>query len=161
MVFAGRREQLSQPRALINWPSCREQARCKWSAKPNSTRRPAGLSRLQRVSVTGVGEDLSDGEDVVATFFLIRYQSIVASRTDINFARQFSRVSLARRTESNFARQFFEVGLFNNCCAARQSLRLCKRCFCSCRRLVSDRVCDGQHLLEFSSHHAAGAFVDI
>ena len=42
-------------------------------------------------------------------FFLIRYQSIVASRTDINFARQFSRVSLARRTESNFARQFFET----------------------------------------------------
>src|SRR6266700_5019827 len=121
MVFAGRREQLSQPRALINWPSCREQARCKWSAKPNSTRRPAGLSRLQRVSVTGAGEDLSDGEDVVATFFLIRYQSIVASRTDINFARQFSRVSLARRTESNFARQFFEVGLFNNCCAAKFS----------------------------------------
>src|SRR6266566_7000873 len=86
--------------------------RCKWSARPNSTRRPAGLSRPQRVSVTGAGEDVSDGEGVVATFFLIRYQTVVASTTDINFARQFSRVSLARRTESNFARQFVEVSLF-------------------------------------------------
>ena len=68
--------------------------RCKWSARPNSTRRPAGLSRPQRVSVTGAGEDVSDGEGVVATFFLIRYQTIVASSTDINFARQFSEVSL-------------------------------------------------------------------
>jgi hypothetical protein len=48
----------------------------------------------------------------VATFFLIRYQTVVAIRTDITFARQFSRVSLARRTESNFARQLFEVSLF-------------------------------------------------
>jgi len=70
------------------------------------------LSRPHRVSVTGAGEDVSDGEGVVATFFLIRYQSIVASRTDINFARQFSRVSLANRTEGNFARQFFKIGLF-------------------------------------------------
>ncbi len=83
----------------------------------NSTRRPAGLSRPQRVSVTGV----SDGEGVVATFFLIRYQTAVASSTDINFARQFSRVSLARKTESNFARQFFEVGLF--IIAVRQNFR--------------------------------------
>jgi hypothetical protein len=45
-------------------------------------------------------------------FFLIRYQSIVASRREINFARQFSRVSLVRRTATNFARQFFEVSLF-------------------------------------------------
>jgi len=45
-------------------------------------------------------------------FFLIRYQSVVAIRTHVNFTRQFSRVSLARRTESNFARQFFEVSLF-------------------------------------------------
>ena len=70
------------------------------------------LNRPQRVSVTGAGEDLSDGEGVVSTFFLIRYQSIIASSTDINFARQFSRVSLARRTESNFAGQFFEASLF-------------------------------------------------
>jgi hypothetical protein len=45
-------------------------------------------------------------------FFLIRYQSVVASRREINFARQFSRVSLVRRTATNFARQFFEVSLF-------------------------------------------------
>src|SRR6266516_4642063 len=56
--------------------------RCKWSARPNSTRRPAGLSRPQRVSVTGAGEDVSGGEGVVATFFLIRYQTAVASSTD-------------------------------------------------------------------------------
>ena len=79
------------------------------------------LSRPQRVSVTGAGEDVSDGEGVVATFFLIRYQTAVASSTDINFARQFSRVSLARRTESNFARQFFEVSLF--IIAVRQNFR--------------------------------------
>jgi hypothetical protein len=84
-------------------------------------RRPAGLSRPQRVSVTGAGEDVSDCEGVVATFFLIRYQTAVASSTDINFARQFSRVSLARRTESNFARQFFEVSLF--IIAVRQNFR--------------------------------------
>ena len=79
------------------------------------------LNRPQRVSVTGAGEDLSDGEGVVSTFFLIRYQTAVASSTDINFARQFSRVSLARRTESNFARQFFEVSLF--IIAVRQNFR--------------------------------------
>ena len=93
----------------------------KWSARPNSTRRPAGLSHPQRVSVTGAGEDVSDGEGVVATFFLIRYQTVIASSTDINFARQFSRVSLARKTESNFARQFFEVSLF--IIAVRQNFR--------------------------------------
>ena len=76
---------------------------------PNDDPATSGIKRVQRVSVTGAGEDLSDGEDVVSTFFLIRYQSVIASRTDINFARQFSRVSLARRTESNFARQFFET----------------------------------------------------
>jgi hypothetical protein len=108
---------LEQP-VLINWPSCREQATCKWSARPNSTA-TGGLSRPQRVSVTGAGEEVSDGEGVVATFFLIRYQTVVAIRTDITFARQFSRVSLARRTESNFARQFFELNLFINCCAAK------------------------------------------
>src|SRR5439155_5172131 len=49
---------------------------------------------LQRVSVIGVPDGLSDGEGVVATFFLIRYQSVVASRREINFARQFFRISL-------------------------------------------------------------------
>src|SRR5215471_17299355 len=42
----------------------------------------------------GAGNGLSDGEGVVATFFLIRYQSVVASRREINFARQFFRISL-------------------------------------------------------------------
>src|SRR5437016_4030945 len=49
---------------------------------------------LQRVSVIGVPDGLSDGEGVVATFFLIRYQRVVASRREINFARQFFRISL-------------------------------------------------------------------
>ena len=48
---------------------------------------------LQRVSVIGVPDGLSDGEGVVATFFLIRYQSVVASKREINFARQFFRIS--------------------------------------------------------------------
>src|SRR5207247_3575957 len=47
-----------------------------------------------RVSVTCGRYGLSDGEGVVATFFLIRYQSVVASRREINFARQFFRISL-------------------------------------------------------------------
>ena len=51
-------------------------------------------SQNQRVSVIGGGDGLSDGEGVVATFFLIRYQSVVASRREINFARQFFRISL-------------------------------------------------------------------
>ena len=34
----------------------------------------------------------SDGDGVVATFFLIRYHSVIASRTEINFARQFFRM---------------------------------------------------------------------
>jgi len=59
-----------------------------------------------------VPDGLSDGEVVVATFFLIKYQSIVASRREISFARQFSRVSLTNRTEINFARQFFGITLF-------------------------------------------------
>src|SRR5919197_194857 len=50
--------------------------------------------QLQRVSAAGVWNGLSDGEGVVATFFLIRYQSVVASRREINFARQFLRISL-------------------------------------------------------------------
>src|SRR5438034_1416618 len=47
-----------------------------------------------RVSVTCGRYGLSDGDGVVATFFLIRYQSVVASRNEINFARQFFRISL-------------------------------------------------------------------
>ena len=40
-------------------------------------------------------------------FFLIRYQSIVASKSEISFARQLSRVTLVRRTAINFVRQLF------------------------------------------------------
>src|SRR5438045_7180043 len=42
----------------------------------------------------GAGGCLSDGEGFVASFFLIRYLSVVASRREINFARQFFRISL-------------------------------------------------------------------
>jgi len=45
-------------------------------------------------------------------FFLMRYQIVVASRREINFARQFFSVSLVHRTETNIARQFFEVRPF-------------------------------------------------
>lgn len=45
-------------------------------------------------------------------FFLIRYQTVVATRIDTNFARQFFSVSLVHRTETNLARQFFEVRPF-------------------------------------------------
>jgi hypothetical protein len=79
---------------VLRLPSCREHARSNRSARPNPTRRPAGLSRPHRVSVTGAGEDVSGGKGVVATVFLIRYQTVVASRTDINFTRQFFQSSL-------------------------------------------------------------------
>src|SRR5262249_27538708 len=67
-------------------------------ASRNRTR-PAGswLPRkiiFQRVSVTGARYGRSDDEGVVATFFLIRYQSVAASRSEINFACQFFRISL-------------------------------------------------------------------
>ena len=42
-------------------------------------------------------------------FFLIRYQTVVASTREINFARQFSSVNLVHRIETNIERQFFEV----------------------------------------------------
>jgi len=63
----------------------------------------------QRVSLTGVGEGLSETEGVVSTFFLIRYQTASASSKETNFARQFSSVSLVHRMETNTERQFFEV----------------------------------------------------
>jgi hypothetical protein len=66
----------------------------------------------QRVSVTGAGEDVSDGEGVGVMFFLMRYQIVIATRREINFARQFSSVSLVHRTETTIARQFFEVCSF-------------------------------------------------
>ena len=69
----------------------------------------AGLNRHQRVSVTGAGEDFSDGESVGVMFFLMRYQIVVASSREINFSRQFCSVSLVHRMETNIERQFFEV----------------------------------------------------
>src|SRR4029077_15993822 len=45
------------------------------------------------VCVTGARSGASYGDGVVATFFLIRYQRVVASRSEINFARQFFRIS--------------------------------------------------------------------
>ncbi len=62
-----------------------------------------------RVSVTGVGEGRSVTEGVVSTFFLIRYQTAIASSRETNFARQFSSVSWVHRMETNTERQFFEV----------------------------------------------------
>ena len=62
----------------------------------------------------GVPDGLSDGEGVVATFFLIKYQSIVAKMREINLARQLFRVSLANRREMNVARHFFGISLFIN-----------------------------------------------
>jgi hypothetical protein len=72
------------------------------------------LGRLQRVFVIGVPDGLSDGEGVVATFFLIKYQTVIASRREISFARQFSNVSLTNRIEINFSRQVFGISLFIN-----------------------------------------------
>ena len=67
---------------------------------------------LQRVSVIGVPDGVSDGEELVTTFFFIRYQTITARRKEISLARQFSRVSLMNRMEINFARHFFGTGPF-------------------------------------------------
>jgi len=71
-------------------------------------------------------------------FFLIRYQSIVATRRDINLARQFSSVSLVHRTETNIARQFFEVRLF--IIAVQQNFRdaLTKRRSGNCAQFTAD-----------------------
>jgi hypothetical protein len=66
------------------------------------------IGRLQRVCKTGVA-GLSAGEDIVSIFFLMRYQTVVATRREINLARQFCSVSLVHRMEINVARQPFEV----------------------------------------------------
>ena len=44
-------------------------------------------------------------------FFLMRYPTVVATKREINLARQFCRVSLVHRMETNVARQFFEVSV--------------------------------------------------
>src|SRR5207248_5922309 len=52
----------------------------------------------------------SDGDGVVATFFLIRYQSVLASRREMIFACQFFRISffIIRALQQNFADSFPE-----------------------------------------------------
>jgi len=46
-------------------------------------------------------------------FFLMRYQTVVASRREINLARQFSsRVTLVRRRATTFAHHFFQADVF-------------------------------------------------
>jgi hypothetical protein len=67
------------------------------------------IGRLQRVCETAAAEEPSDGEDVGAMFFLMRYHTIAANRREINLARQFCRVSLVHRMETKVARQPFEV----------------------------------------------------
>lgn len=42
-------------------------------------------------------------------FFLMMYQTVVASTREINLARQFSRVSLVHRMETILARQPFRI----------------------------------------------------
>jgi hypothetical protein len=42
----------------------------------------------------------------------MRYQIVIASSREINFARQFFSVSLVHRAVTNIVRQFFEVRLF-------------------------------------------------
>jgi hypothetical protein len=79
-----------------------------------------GRVALQRVSVTRSEEDFPDGEGVVSMFFLIRYQTVVASKRLINFARQFfRRVTLVRMTASSFVLHFLQAGVFIVCCAAK------------------------------------------
>src|ERR1700681_3867770 len=62
----------------------------------------AGKKKISRVScaeifhyrceVCAAGTCPSDGKGVVTTFFLIRYQRVVASRREINFACQLFRI---------------------------------------------------------------------
>jgi hypothetical protein len=71
----------------------------------------------------GIRVGLSDTEGVVSTFFLIRYQTIIASSREITFTRQFSSVSLVHRMETKIARKFFEVR-----CFIFQSKLICDAC---------------------------------
>src|SRR6187397_1479479 len=49
---------------------------------------------LTALPLSGGRYGLSDGDGVVATFFLTRNQSVVARRSEINFACQFFRITL-------------------------------------------------------------------
>src|SRR5204863_6687021 len=57
----------------------------------------------------GIRVGFSDIEGVVSTFFLIRYQTIIASSREINLARQFCSVSLIHRMETKIARHLFKI----------------------------------------------------
>jgi len=57
----------------------------------------------------GIRVGFSDTEGVVSTFFLIRYQTNIASNREINLARQFSSVNLVHRMETKIARHLFKV----------------------------------------------------
>ena len=56
--------------------------------KKSEPRRSAGLSRPQRVSVTGAGEDLSDGEDKVQRRRLAASQIIWLPRGTVSPAQR-------------------------------------------------------------------------
>ena len=127
----------------------------KWSARPNSTRRPAGLkspSARFRNWRRG-GPFRRRGRRRYVLFDQVPKHCREQDGHQLR-APVFQGQSGAQDGEQ-LRPPVFRGQSLHNCCAERQSLRLCKRCFCSCRRLVSDRVCDGQHLLELSSHHAA------
>jgi len=81
------------------------------------------VARSQRDCVAGVGEGLSDIEGVVSTLFLIRYQTVIASKKETNFASEFSSVSLVHTMETNTDRQFFEVCpfIFDPCSQKRRN----------------------------------------
>ena len=73
-------------------PQGEEAIKC-WPFVSNRNRHyEPGSNQHYRRSGTVIS-GVSNGESVVATFFLIRYQSVVASRREINFARQLCRIS--------------------------------------------------------------------
>src|SRR5438552_17783537 len=94
-----------------------------------------------RVSVTCGRYGGSDGEGVVATFFLMRYQSVVASRSEINFAPQFFRIS------------FFSLFIIS----VQQNLRdALTKCFRGKIALDSPPVTNGNAACLFGNHYCHG-----
>jgi hypothetical protein len=102
-------------RVIFACPSCCAFSRGRMRPSKNlrNARSPCRLTtfqrRLQRVCETAAAEKCSNGDDVGAMFFLMRYQTVAASRREINLARQFCRVNLVHRMEINVARHPFEV----------------------------------------------------
>jgi len=68
-------------------------------ASARDDRRSAAARKLAEVAAASyrvcpaVAGGSSDGDGVVATFFLIRYQSVLASSSEMIFACQFFRIS--------------------------------------------------------------------